>query len=263
MSAQDYSEIALYIVTHKCALFNYPAYVIPIQAGAALTNQHYCSVTDHTGNNISVKNHEFCELTALYWIWKNDFHNIIGLNHYRRNFSIEASAIYDTLKSCDLIIPPPYYFRMSLKKEYEKYHINSDLLLFSQIVDDMHPEMSSTFQDVLDGNMLIPYNMFITNRKLMDDYCSELFPILFRLEKELILDNRNLYQKRVFGFLSERYFTAYVRKMGLKAYICPVRIPETAYPIRKMKYFCGRKFNQFYFEYMTKKNKGDESYKRI
>ena len=73
MSAQDYSEIALYIVTHKCALFNYPAYVIPIQAGAALTNQHYCSVTDHTGNNISVKNHEFCELTALYWIWKNDF----------------------------------------------------------------------------------------------------------------------------------------------------------------------------------------------
>ena len=111
--------------------------------------------------------------------------------------------------------------------------------------------------------ILIPYNMFITNRKLLDDYCSELFPILFRLEKELILNNRNMYQKRVFGFLSERYFTAYVRKMGLKAYICPVHIPETEYPIRKMKYFCGRKFNQFYFEYMTKRNKRDERHKRI
>ncbi len=45
---------------------------------------------DDTGDNISVKNPNYCELTGIYWIWKNvdnDPTEIIGISHYRRYFT--------------------------------------------------------------------------------------------------------------------------------------------------------------------------------
>lgn len=59
---------------------------IPIQAGAVLTQVRMSGVCDASGENISEKNQEYCELTALYWIWKNDTSEYAGLCHYRRHF---------------------------------------------------------------------------------------------------------------------------------------------------------------------------------
>ena len=42
---------------------------------------------DNTRDNISVKNPFFCELTGLYWAWKNLDADYIGLAHYRRHFT--------------------------------------------------------------------------------------------------------------------------------------------------------------------------------
>ncbi len=59
---------------------------IPIQVGAALTGERICEVRDNTGDHISEKNREYCELTALYWIWKNTSSQYAGLCHYRRHY---------------------------------------------------------------------------------------------------------------------------------------------------------------------------------
>lgn len=37
---------------------------------------------DNTGDNISLKNANYCELTGLYWAWKNLNADYIGLVHY-------------------------------------------------------------------------------------------------------------------------------------------------------------------------------------
>ena len=44
-------------------------------------------IGDNTGDNISTKNANYCELTGLYWAWKNISADYIGLCHYRRYFT--------------------------------------------------------------------------------------------------------------------------------------------------------------------------------
>ena len=57
----------------------------PIQVGAALSHTHFADfIHDDSGDNISLKNARYCELTAQYWAWKNLNADYYGLFHYRR-----------------------------------------------------------------------------------------------------------------------------------------------------------------------------------
>ena len=62
-------NITMYMVTHKSVDF-VPEDRTPIFVGKGNNSDNY--ISDNTGENISDKNSNYCELTALYWIWKND-----------------------------------------------------------------------------------------------------------------------------------------------------------------------------------------------
>ena len=60
----------IYIATHK--KFNVPNLngYCALQVGAE-GKEKYGYLRDNIGNHISGKNANYCELTGLYWIWKN------------------------------------------------------------------------------------------------------------------------------------------------------------------------------------------------
>ena len=75
----------IFVITHKKVFVNLPEGYIPIQVGNANLDTQY--LRDNTLDNISNKNSNYCELTAIYWLWKNyELPDYIGITHYRRFF---------------------------------------------------------------------------------------------------------------------------------------------------------------------------------
>lgn len=76
-------------VTHEVNNMPEDELYLPLMAGAfgmsARETADY--VRDDYGENISEKNPQYCELTGLYWMWKNCDADNIGLCHYRRYFA--------------------------------------------------------------------------------------------------------------------------------------------------------------------------------
>lgn len=62
-------------------------YFTPVQVGIINSKTNLNIQADNIGDNISNKNGNYCELTALYWAWKNIDCDYYGLMHYRRMFS--------------------------------------------------------------------------------------------------------------------------------------------------------------------------------
>lgn len=242
-------DLTIYVVTHKKESYiPSDSLYTPIQVGRALNPEldpDY--LNDATGDNISHLNENFCELTALYWIWKNktDTSKNIGVVHYRRYFDFSSidkklsiayfkdlrnrndidkkykDEILEVLNKYDIILPRPSVMAVSLRRQYEQIHIIEDLSVVENAVRTLFPEMSQTWNNVMERNYYSPFNMFITSSELFDDYCEWLFKILNHVKEEIKISD-DPYQKRVFGFLAERLFNVWIEHRKLKVKYLPV-----------------------------------------
>ncbi len=183
-----------------------------IQVGAALTEDRICSLTDDTGENISGRNCQFCELTALYWIWKNAKQNIVGLEHYRRHFLLKNDW-YQKMKEndIDVILPAPLYVAPSIAQNYKDRHTASDWDFMMDYLNRIYPEDYRKAVDFFDTNLYSPCNMFIMKKEILDELCKWLFPILF-VCAEHSREREDPYQNRYPGFLAERLMTFFFEK---------------------------------------------------
>lgn len=82
-------NIKIAVAHHKEGLVLHDDRLLPIHAGKVLSSKELGIQGDNTFENISEKNPWYCELTALYWLWKNVDADYKGLIHYRRTFAVD------------------------------------------------------------------------------------------------------------------------------------------------------------------------------
>lgn len=99
---------------------------------------------DNTGDNIAAKNGSYCELTGLYWMWKNDADSdYIGLFHYRRYFAgsskkeiASGDELLKALEGHDIAIAEFEPYRETV---YEQYCIDSGFKKISTVCGTFFP----------------------------------------------------------------------------------------------------------------------------
>lgn len=186
------------------------AWEIPIQAGAGLTIDRVCKICDNVGENISHKNKEYCELTALYWIWKHERAKYVGLCHYRRHFELDVGMIERLVCSdIDVVLTIPILNFPSVRDVYQHDHIGKDWETMLDAICVLFPDYLADAMKVQEGNFYYGYNMFIVKNRILDDYCTWLFSLLEYCENRCG-KKEDPYQNRYIGFLAERLLTIYM-----------------------------------------------------
>lgn len=186
----------------------------PIQVGAALTEERICGLCDNIGNNISHKNLQYCELTALYWIWKNDRSDYVGLGHYRRHFEVTEEMLEKLAYSdIDVVLTIPIFDFPNVGEVYRRDHVEQDWLMMMDGIRELCPEYLESAREMETGRFYYAYNMFIMKREILEAYCAWLFPLLSysekRCQREENGEQRSRYQERYIGFLAEHLMSVY------------------------------------------------------
>ena len=252
------SKLKILVCCHKpselpenpCGVF------LPIHVGAAISDlnlgiQRDDGLCGNACDNISAKNRSYCELTALYWAWKNlkklypDV-KFVGLNHYRRFFNFDEplahdwnrKAVSDVVdykinykKMCALlnngygIMAKKKVYPYSLAVDYSVAHVSDDLRTLGKIIKEKHAEYYPSFiKFFYCNNRFSHFNMFIWKYEDFDRYCAWLFDILFEAEKQIDISNYSPVQSRIWGYMAERLLNVYVEKNKMKTKHLPVNV---------------------------------------
>ena len=185
-------------------------YILQAGTGMADSKLPDASYYDDQGDNISDKNSQFCELTAMYWIWKNSEEPIVGLEHWRRRFLLPDDWTQLIISNgIDVILPVPLCVMPSLKENFVTRHLPVIWDMTMNIIGELYPEDKYKPEDYfIHTNLYSPCNMLIARKEIFDDYCSWLFPILIELNNRIgVVEDK--YQNRYPGFVSERLLNYY------------------------------------------------------
>ncbi len=244
----------IYISYHKKSPLFKSDVLYPIHVGRALAdkNQDFDWLTqnmigDDTGDNISSKNPNYCELTAQYWAWKNDkSSDYIGFMHYRRHlnfntkvsysenkwglvdsddntdvyiekFGLNSTNINSLLSEYDIITVAPWSVdNAGSKNNYDHYKSSDPKLHIEdydktlQILRTKYPEYSADVEKYNSSGCGYYTNIYVMKRSIFNDYCEWLFDILFEVEKLTDISGYDFQEARIFGYLSEWLFGIYL-----------------------------------------------------
>lgn len=225
-------NIKILIAAHKKFIAPKDEIYLPIHVGAegkeALGYQK-----DNEGENISTLNPYFCELTGVYWAWKNLDAQYIGLDHYRRYFSanpvkykdgidinkyvLNKKEVEKYLERADILVPKKRnYYIETLYNHYANTLDGSHLDKTRDIIGELSPEYLSSFDKVMKQRGGYMFNMFIMKKEYLDEYCSWMFLILFELQNRIDVKDLTTFEARLFGRVSELLFNVWLEKTGYK-----------------------------------------------
>lgn len=226
-TAKPKCPVTILIATHKKYKMPKDEMYLPVHVGAEGKNIDLGYVKDNTGENISEKNASYCELTGLYWAWKNLETPYIGLAHYRRHFSyskkskeafenvLSYAELKPLLKTYKIFVPKKRnYYIETLYSHYAHTHYASHLDETRNIIKKLYPNYLNSFDIIMNRRGGYMFNMMIMQKELFSDYCEWLFSILTKLEKRIGNGNQELsdFQGRFYGRVSELLFNVWLEQ---------------------------------------------------
>ena len=210
---------------------------LPIHVGAE-GKESIGYMGDNTGNHISAFNPYYSELTGLYWAWKNLGCDYLGLVHYRRYFSgkkvkfkegmnldklvLTEKELENFLNQSPILVPKKRrYYIETLYSHYAHTLDPSHLDESRKIIEQCYPDYLSSYDKVMKQTHGYMFNMFIMRRDYVDEYCSWLFDILFRLQEVIDVSQLSAFEARLFGRVSELLFNVWLDKKGYEVLEVP------------------------------------------
>lgn len=242
------------VATHKDASMPEGAHFLPIHVGAKSSQIELEIARDDSGTNISHKNQSYCELTGVYWAWKNLEASAIGLSHYRRLFveprinrfgkaPISESRINRLLETHDVLLPKKrYYWVETNYTHYIHAHNKEPLDVMREVIVEFHPEYLPALDLVFKRRSAHMFNMFIMKQEFFESYCNFIFDVLERVEERIDITEFDPVEKRVFGYLSELLMDTWLETEKPRFKEISYRFTEKQNWPKKIMLFVRRKF---------------------
>ena len=226
-------NILIFVASHKKYKMPEDKMYIPLQAGAEGKEKINGYIQDNSkADNISSKNPYFCELTGLYYIWKNISTDYVGLVHYRRYFTtkkiipkkeedkfkivISNTEIQKQLENSNIILPKKRnYYIENLYDHYKHTMYIEPLDETAKIIQEKYPEYMEEFNKLHKRKSAHMFNMFIMKKEILNEYCTWLFDILFELEKRIDMKQYDNFHARFFGRISELLLDVWINKNNI------------------------------------------------
>lgn len=223
-------DIKIIVATHKEYQMPEDKMYLPVHVGSG-GKESIGYKRDDEGENISNKNPFYCELTGLYWAWKNLKADYIGLSHYRRYFAekkripakeadrLKNVLTYETadkiLEDVDIILPTKRkYYIENIYDHYKKTMYIEPLDETRKIIEEKCPEYLEEFDKIHTRTSAHLFNMFIMKKDKLDEYLTWLFDILFELEKRWDPFKYDSFHARYLGRVSERLLDVWINTKG-------------------------------------------------
>lgn len=221
------------VVTHKEYQMPKEDIYVPVCVGVGVEKLKDKYQPDNQGENISDKNPMYCELTALYWAWKNLQCDVFGLVHYRRHLTLSKKGkelkdvltekeITELLKEHDVIVAKRRTYPETVKRHYIKCQkgqaqkADRRIGLLGEVIQELSPEYAECFHKVMNGHQAHMFNIFIMKKADADAFCEWMFQILFETEKRILAEG--VQYERQMGELSEFLLDVWMKTNNKKWY---------------------------------------------
>lgn len=252
-------DIKIIVAAHKDYPMPEDGMYLPLHVGAEGKPAIDGFARDDEGDNISAKNPYYCELTGLYWAWKNLDAQYIGLCHYRRYFCaarripkteeqkfkvvLTQAQAEERLGKSGIILPKPRnYFIETVYNHYKHTMYIQPLDEAGRVIAEKYPEYSAEFERLKRTTRLHAFNMLIMRRDILDSYCKWLFDILGEVEKRVDASQYSDFHRRFFGRISERLLDVWIRTNHLDYAEIPVIDMQSINWANKIRSFLAAKF---------------------
>lgn len=251
----------VYIITHKVVDLPSLKGYSPLAVGAKDKKFPKEYIRDDDGINISDRNNAYCELTGLYWMWKNDKSKHIGLVHYRRyfvkiknTFKVKGRYVFFsknkkysilTIEQLEKLIDGfDLLVKLSPEKPESNYvHFKNYLgdTIWGELetsINTIFPEYSEQFYKLGNKKTHLNCNMFYGDKRYIDEYSEWLFKILFEVDHIHESKFGEKYHSREMGYLSEYLFQVWLDQNNVKYKVVPVVNTGDKYAMDGVLNFC-------------------------